>query len=245
MSISCRRSAFGTFFSTKIRIRQQQQHNYSPIGRNNVHRLVSCFIGRTLVDDVGISFSQHYQHKHHLNLNRFLSNGGASASKTSASSSSSSTTAAAAATLTKNALSNVGRLTIRPKSRVLPRPKNRTSDTTVGLSGTNRIFLAGVPLILFALLSAWVVSNAYGGKLRELEASQGKVSMSIRQAALEEEHDEMMERLTKIVAEDFDNTKRIKRPEEILEERRKERERRNVWYRRMYRWVLRKTDDNV
>jgi hypothetical protein len=53
------------------------------------------------------------------------------------------------------------------------------------------------------------------------------------------EHDEMLERLNKIVAKDFDNTKRIKRPQEVLEERRLERERRNRWYRRLYRWVMR------
>ena len=93
---------------------------------------------------------------------------------------------------------------------------------------------------MFALLSAWVLSNAYAGKLRELEASQGKASVSVRQAAMEEEHEEMLERLNHIVAADFDNTKRIKRPEEVLEERRRERQRRNAWYRRLYRWVLQK-----
>ena len=93
---------------------------------------------------------------------------------------------------------------------------------------------------MFALLSAWVVSNAYAGKLRELETSQGKASVSVRQAAMEEEHEEMLERLNHIVAADFDNTKRIQRPEEVLEERRRERQRRNAWFRRLYRWVLRK-----
>jgi len=110
------------------------------------------------------------------------------------------------------------------------------------LSGSQLTVKAGLPLVLFALLSAWVVSNAYAGKLRELEASQGKASKSVRQAAMEEEHEEMLERLNKIVEADFDNTKRIKRPEEILEERRKERERRNAWHRRLYRWVFRKQD---
>jgi hypothetical protein len=91
---------------------------------------------------------------------------------------------------------------------------------------------------LFSVLAAWVVSNAIDGKLKEMEASQGKTSKSIRQAALEQEHDEMMERLNKIVAQDFDNQKRIKRPHEVLEERRRERERRNAWHRRMYRAVF-------
>ena len=111
------------------------------------------------------------------------------------------------------------------------------------LSGTQLTVKAGLPLVLFALLSAWVVSNAYGGKLRELEASQGKASVSIRQAAVEQEHEEMLERLNQIVAADFDNTKRIKRPEEVLEERRRERKRRNAWYRRLYRWVFRQGNE--
>lgn len=96
----------------------------------------------------------------------------------------------------------------------------------------------GAPFVLFSILAAWVVSNALDGKLKEMEASQGKTSKSIRQAALEQEHDEMMERLNKIVAQDFDNTKRIKRPHEILEERRKEREKRNAWHRRAYRAIF-------
>jgi len=63
---------------------------------------------------------------------------------------------------------------------------------------------------------------------------------------VEEEHEEMLERLNKIVQTDFDNTKRIKRPEEVLEERRRERERRNAWHRRLYRWAFgeKKTDGN-
>jgi len=98
--------------------------------------------------------------------------------------------------------------------------------------------------VLFSILSAWVVSNALDGKLREMEASQGKVSKSLRQAKMEEEHEEMMERLNKIVAQDFDNTKRIKRPHEVLEERRRVRERRNAWHRRLYRWVAGKGKDS-
>lgn len=128
-----------------------------------------------------------------------------------------------------------------PASSSSPSKLKSTTDPKK-LSGSQLTVKAGLPLVLFALLSAWVVSNAYGGKLRELEASQGKASKSVRQAAMEQEHEEMLERLNKIVATDFDNTKRIKRPEEILEERRKERERRNAWHRRLYRWVFRKED---
>ena len=98
---------------------------------------------------------------------------------------------------------------------------------------------AGLPFILFSILSALVVSNALEGKNKERTVSRGTSSISIRQANLEQEHDEMMEKLNMIVAQDFDNTKRVKRPEEVLEERRRERERRNVWYRRLYRWVRR------
>ena len=102
---------------------------------------------------------------------------------------------------------------------------------------------AGMPFVLFSILSAWVVSNALDGKLKEMEASQGRTSKSLRQVALEQEHDEMMERLNKIVATDFDNQKRIKRPHEILEERRKERERRNAWHRRLYRNIFGEKSD--
>ncbi len=52
---------------------------------------------------------------------------------------------------------------------------------------------------------------------------------------MDKEHDEMMGKLNKIMKEDFDNTKRIERPEEVLARRRKEREVRNVWYRRLWR----------
>ena len=95
------------------------------------------------------------------------------------------------------------------------------------------------------MLAAWVVSNALQGKLKERETAHGVTSQSLRQASLQVEHDETMEKMNKIVAsQDFDNTKRIKRPEEILQERKRERERRNAWYRRLYRWVLRKEQDD-
>lgn len=101
------------------------------------------------------------------------------------------------------------------------------------------IFLrAGLPFIFFSILASWVVKNAVEGKLKEREVSQGTVSRSLRQAKMEEEREEMMERLAKISSQDFDNTKRIKRPHEILEERRKERERRNAWHRRAYRYFF-------
>ncbi len=58
---------------------------------------------------------------------------------------------------------------------------------------------------------------------------------SERQAVMDKEHDDMMDKLSKVMKEDFDNTKRIERPEEVLARRRKERQSRNVWYRRWWR----------
>ena len=55
---------------------------------------------------------------------------------------------------------------------------------------------------------------------------------------MEKEHDDVMEKISHIVEQDFDNTKKIERPEEILARRRKEREARNVWYRRWGRRLL-------
>lgn len=61
------------------------------------------------------------------------------------------------------------------------------------------------------------------------------MNRSERQAVMDQEHDEMMGKLNKIMKEDFDNTKRIERPDEVLVRRRKERQARNVWYRRLMR----------
>ena len=61
---------------------------------------------------------------------------------------------------------------------------------------------------------------------------------SERQARLDAEKDEMMDKLNKrIKTQEFDNTKRIERPEEILERRKREREERNRWYKRSWRWI--------
>ena len=55
---------------------------------------------------------------------------------------------------------------------------------------------------------------------------------------MEKEHDEMMTKINKqIVPRNFDNTKRIERPEEILERRRLERAQRNKWYKRTWRYI--------
>jgi hypothetical protein len=96
---------------------------------------------------------------------------------------------------------------------------------------------AGLPMILFCGLGVWVVSNGIEGKNRERDAFQGRISKSERQAMMDKEHDEMMDNLNQMMKQDFDNTKRIERPEEVLARRRKERERKNVWYKRWWRSI--------
>jgi hypothetical protein len=125
----------------------------------------------------------------------------------------------------------------RPMADIAARNKV-TSAPSSSSPKKNLLLRAGSPFVLFSVLAAWVVSNAVDGKLREREVSQGRTSVSVRQDALEKEHEEIMERLGTIVNQDFDNTKRIKRPHEILEERKKERARRNAWHRRAYRAVF-------
>ena len=100
----------------------------------------------------------------------------------------------------------------------------------------NRLFIrAGLPFVLFSLGAWWVVTNAIDGKLKERAASRREVSQTDRQFLMEQEHDTMMDKLNKAAKRDFDNTKRIERPEDILARRRAEREQRNVWYRRWWR----------
>lgn len=89
--------------------------------------------------------------------------------------------------------------------------------------------------MIFCVGASYVVKKGIEGKQREADLSKGAVSKSERQARLEKEQADMMEKINKIRKADFDNTKRIERPEEILERRKKERERRNVWYRRAWR----------
>mmetsp|Transcript_10488 Transcript_10488/g.22088 ORF Transcript_10488/g.22088 Transcript_10488/m.22088 type:complete len:155 (-) Transcript_10488:1462-1926(-) len=101
--------------------------------------------------------------------------------------------------------------------------------------GSMYLVQAGLPLFLFCGLGVWVVSNGIDGKNRERDAFQGRISKSERQAVMDREHDEMMHKLNHMMKEDFDNTKRIERPEDVLARRRKEREARNVWYRRMWK----------
>jgi len=82
-----------------------------------------------------------------------------------------------------------------------------------------------------------VLTSAIEGKHKESDASKNSISKSQRQARLEKEHDDMLEKITKIRNTDFDNTKRIERPEDVLERRQRERESRNKWYNRAWRYV--------
>ena len=97
---------------------------------------------------------------------------------------------------------------------------------------------AGLPFLLFSVGASLVLKSAVEGKNLERDKSKGLVTKSERQARLDSEKDDMMEKLNKKwKKQDLDNTKRIERPEEILERRKKEREDRNRWHRRAWRWV--------
>jgi len=113
--------------------------------------------------------------------------------------------------------------------------KGNQKDQDVG--GWTHFLRAGLPFVLFSLGAWWVVYSAIDGKLKEKAASRREVSQSERQFFMEEEHDDMMQRLDKAAKADFDNTKRIERPEDILARRKAERDRRNVWYRRWWRSI--------
>eukprot|EP00980_Cylindrotheca_fusiformis_P015674 scaffold4518_cov149-Cylindrotheca_fusiformis.AAC.9 len=127
----------------------------------------------------------------------------------------------------------VGAHILRPADatrRFSTRPKGKKE-------GGLHLFRAGVPLIMFCALGVWVVSNGLDGKNKERDAAQGRLSVSERQAMMSKEHDDLVEKMNHIVSKDFDNTKRIERPDEILARRRREREARNVWYRRWWRSI--------
>ena len=97
---------------------------------------------------------------------------------------------------------------------------------------------AGLPFLLFSVGASLVLKSAVEGKNIERDKSKGLITKSERQARLDSERDEMVEKLNKrIQTVEFDNTKRIERPEEILERRKKEREDRNKWYKRTWRWA--------
>ena len=118
------------------------------------------------------------------------------------------------------------KLKLKPRGKASPPP-----------SSTFLFFKAGLPLVLFSIGASLVVKRGIEGKQKESDASKGLVSQSERQARMEREKEDMMEKITKIRKSDFDNTKRIERPEDVLERRRKERDARNRWYNRAWRAV--------
>ena len=128
---------------------------------------------------------------------------------------------------------------LRPASGSVVRFSSSTTTATTKKKqdGSLHLFRAGVPMLLFCGLGVWVVSNGIEGKNKERDAAQGRLSVSERQAMMNKEHSDMMQKMTHIVGQDFDNTKRIERPDEILARRRKERESRNVWYKRWWRSI--------
>ena len=121
------------------------------------------------------------------------------------------------------------------------KPNNATSRLPIQPPSNFHLFVrAGLPFLIFSVGASFVLKSAVEGKNNERDKYSGLVSKSERKARLDEEHDEMLNKLNKrIQTVDFDNTKRIERPEEVLERRRQERESRNKWYKRTWRWVTR------
>jgi len=114
----------------------------------------------------------------------------------------------------------------------------KTSSQIQQPSNFHLFVKAGLPFLLFSVGASLVLKSAVEGKNIERDKSKGLVSKSERQARLDSEKDDMMEKLNKKwKKQDLDNTKRIERPEEILERRKKEREDRNRWHRRAWRWI--------
>mmetsp|Transcript_36061 Transcript_36061/g.41804 ORF Transcript_36061/g.41804 Transcript_36061/m.41804 type:complete len:153 (+) Transcript_36061:218-676(+) len=96
----------------------------------------------------------------------------------------------------------------------------------------------GLPFVLFVAGASFVVASALDGKNKERDLATGQsMSKSERQAKMETERDNMVKKMEHMAKVEFDNTKRIERPEDILERRRLERENRNVWYKRLGRWM--------
>jgi len=118
---------------------------------------------------------------------------------------------------------------LKPSKVVIPKKKAPPS--------TFLFIKAGLPLILFSVGASYVVKNGLEGKQKESDLSKGASSKSERQARLEREQEDMLSKINKIRKTDFDNTKRIERPEDILERRRQQREKRNVWYKRTWRAI--------
>lgn len=127
----------------------------------------------------------------------------------------------------KNSTNNAGSVASTLRSQLPQQPSN-----------FHLFVRAGLPFLLFSVGASLVLKSAVEGKNIERDKSKGLITKSERQARLDSERDQMVEKLNKrIQTVEFDNTKRIERPEEILERRKKEREDRNRWYKRTWRWV--------
>lgn len=125
--------------------------------------------------------------------------------------------------------------TSKPNNSALGLPKHPPSSFHLFVT-------AGLPFLLFSVGASFVLKSAVEGKNKERDKSSGLISKSERKARLDAERDAMVHKLNKrMETVDFDNTKRIERPEEILEKRKQEREDRNKWYKRTWRWVTRQT----
>ena len=113
---------------------------------------------------------------------------------------------------------------VQPKPKT-PRASSRLPLPPPTASNFHLFVKAGLPLLLFSVVASVTLKSGVEGRNIERDKSKGFVSKSERQARLDAERDQMMEKLNKrIKTVDFDNTKRIERPEEILERRKKERE---------------------
>uniref|UniRef100_A0A6V2QB68 Transmembrane protein n=2 Tax=Ditylum brightwellii TaxID=49249 RepID=A0A6V2QB68_9STRA len=162
------------------------------------------------------------------------------AGKTSSSASTTTVTTAKAAPESTNVGKIMDRKVILQQKKILQKKQRESAAAAAAKPPSSlKLFVkAGLPLILFSIGSAFVLKSALEGKTKERDASKGAISKSERQARMEAEKDDMMEKLNKKMKQDFDNTKRIERPEEILERRRLEREKRNRWYNRLGRLIV-------
>mmetsp|Transcript_11422 Transcript_11422/g.17319 ORF Transcript_11422/g.17319 Transcript_11422/m.17319 type:complete len:146 (-) Transcript_11422:87-524(-) len=97
----------------------------------------------------------------------------------------------------------------------------------------------GMPFLLFVAGGTYFLSIALDDRLKDKEQMRELGgSKSDRQFQMEQEKENLLRKLQKdIETKEFDNTRRIERPEEVLARRKKEREERNRWYKRTWRWI--------
>jgi len=136
----------------------------------------------------------------------------------------------------------------RNANRVIPRFLSKGSEGVRqndaikddhAVSRSRPFIRAGLPFLLFMFGGAYFLSISLNDRLKENEQTrQLGGSKSEREFIMEEEKSNLLRKLQKdIETKDFDNTRRIERPEEVLARRKLEREQRNKWYRRSWRWI--------